>query len=81
MSYQLQDKPADGKLFAPTSDVPTYEGDSYTTSKPVDEGHRNIWQRSIDSFKPPVGQHAPHNSGDVTTGDKPVSRSLLLRGS
>lgn len=50
------------------------QGDTYATAVPASEDRRSIWQRSIDSFKPPVGEHAPSNASDVENqSEKPVS--------
>lgn len=77
MSYELKDKSGQNGL---ATTVPSaQEGESYyaTGSSAVPE-KRSIWQRSIDSFKPPVQHYVPQNSGDVENQKAmPVSRTRL----
>lgn len=74
-SYELKDKP--NSKLSDASPIPAYEGESYTTQARPTE-HRSFWQRSIDSFKPPIGEHAPHNAHDVEMNTKPVRPFLTL---
>lgn len=42
------------------------KGETYSTGYAVPANdNRSLWQRSIDSFKPAVGDHFPHNAADV----------------